>query len=271
MNDAFNIDNLCPVNWLHPVNRGLKAWYLTLPGLTGGSRWMDVTKMGTSGNHGILTGTPTWSGLTGRPGGLGSVYFNGTTDFITIPRIITAYPFTLSCWFRTAAAATTYTLISICDTNTSLVYWSLFFRNGSPNTVSFDTRNGAGPEIISAGVLQANVWYHVCAAAHSSTDKRLFINGKLEVTGTTDITPVGIDNNRIGVFVRTTTTLYHHGLMDSVRISNIPLSDAQVKEEYEESRQSCPNLLNWIASPVLLASAESPAVYLAPNYSYVIG
>ena len=40
-----------PVNWQHPLNRGLVSWYKVLPMRAGGGRWVDIANV----NHLTLT------------------------------------------------------------------------------------------------------------------------------------------------------------------------------------------------------------------------
>jgi Concanavalin A-like lectin/glucanases superfamily len=81
----------------HPLARGLVgAWELTE-----GSGRTAYDSSG-YGNHGTLTGFPTWVG--GRSGSVLS--FNGTTDYVSIKRTISD-DFTLSVWFNTSSSAGT--------------------------------------------------------------------------------------------------------------------------------------------------------------------
>ena len=81
MNNLVNMSS--PVNWGHPLNRGLVFWGLVTPGTYSGTRFTDLTNPGSSGNHGTLSGSssdgpPAWQG-TNRPGGWGHLKFDGGT------------------------------------------------------------------------------------------------------------------------------------------------------------------------------------------------
>lgn len=73
------IDAVCPVDWSHPLTKGLVSWWLCVPGWMGGSRLVDIARPGPHGNHGTLTNGPTWAGSS-RPGGFGSIGTVGDAD-----------------------------------------------------------------------------------------------------------------------------------------------------------------------------------------------
>src|SRR5262245_49045669 len=63
------VDPAQPIDWRHPLTRGLVSWRLALPNAVGyqTTNWRDLTKR----IDGAFTGTPTWDGAEGRPGGYG--------------------------------------------------------------------------------------------------------------------------------------------------------------------------------------------------------
>src|SRR4051812_47331231 len=81
----------CLVDWDdplagHPLNVGRVAWWLagdTSP-YWGAPLYRDIVPKSSSGggNHGTLTGGPAWQGPAGRPGGWGSVSFDGSDDYV---------------------------------------------------------------------------------------------------------------------------------------------------------------------------------------------
>lgn len=72
------IDTRTPVNWQHPLNRGLVRWWLGLPGQAGGPLLADLATGGRA-NAGTLTNGPTWAA---GPNGLPGVLFDGTDDYV---------------------------------------------------------------------------------------------------------------------------------------------------------------------------------------------
>jgi hypothetical protein len=79
------IDLRNPINQSAPLNRGLVAWYLGVPGLSGGSKFYDLRGV----NAGTLNsfGTGYGWGPTNRPGGFAQINFNGTASLIVLPNI----------------------------------------------------------------------------------------------------------------------------------------------------------------------------------------
>lgn len=75
------VDRVSPINWLHPLNRGLAAWWLFVSGGHSGPQWIDLTRAHT----GTFTGTAgSWQG-TGRPGGWGAYGVANTTSYVQVP------------------------------------------------------------------------------------------------------------------------------------------------------------------------------------------
>lgn len=85
-----------PVNWQWPGHRNLQSWFLSHPGGCtgwGSTRWRDLVGK----NHGTVTNiaspptsTSGWATARGRPGGAGSMRFDGTNDRI----VCSSYPLT---------------------------------------------------------------------------------------------------------------------------------------------------------------------------------
>jgi hypothetical protein len=64
------IDTRNPIEWRHPLNRGLVSWWLPFGPWQGGGTLRDLARR----NHGTLTNGPTWA--AGRDG-FGAVKFDG--------------------------------------------------------------------------------------------------------------------------------------------------------------------------------------------------
>ena len=163
-----------------------------------GTTWTDLTNRG---NSGTLTNGPVF--IPGGPfnNSGGSVYFDGTTDYLTVAE--TGSEFT----FGTG--------------DFTIEFW--VYRNNTNQTVYLDWRNvggnqGARPTIYSDGSnlryysggeriagtdLSANTWHHV-ALCRSGTSTKMFVNGTQSggtySDSTTYLSPLGSEGIYIGAF-----------------------------------------------------------------------
>lgn len=132
----------------------------------------------------------------------GSVYFDGTGDFIALSHNniydLSSGKWTIDCWVFLTGAATAYrTFISKRGTNSQ---WEigvnptnsyLYFYN---NTVYLTTTK-----------VSNNMWYH-CAASYDGTNLRMFVNGVLGYTGAVTAA-AGTDSIYIGAITGSTQTV----------------------------------------------------------------
>ena len=107
------IDWMNPVNWQHPLARGLQAWLCLLPGRTYGPLWQDLCQR----RVGTLIGfdqpsstTSGWQGLraNSRPGAFGRLLFDGTDDYVEVAdaaSLKTLTAFTIEAWFYFTTAS----------------------------------------------------------------------------------------------------------------------------------------------------------------------
>lgn len=103
MQDFLDIDLAHPVDWSAPLNRGLSAWYLHLPGYDAGKQLIDLCGRA----QGLLTNMAFPSTLASgrnrslRQGGYAQLNFDGTDDYVdcgTVPGLNGASKATLAVW-----------------------------------------------------------------------------------------------------------------------------------------------------------------------------
>jgi alpha-tubulin suppressor-like RCC1 family protein len=135
-------------------------------------------------------------------GSVYSVYFNGTTDFLSLPTTVfssidgvnTSY--TLECWIYPTVAADGLIMAIDQSGQTS----GTFFYMASTRAFGI-TNAGANnytPVLSSAGVVPLNAWSHLCLSKSGST-AYLFFNGILQTTVTvTAATMPTFTNTTIG-------------------------------------------------------------------------
>lgn len=152
---------------------------------------------------------------------LGSAYFDGTGDYLTVPTNTAFEPgagdFTIEAWFyATAVPNATNTIVAKSSTG---VYasWTLYVT--STNTVTFySSSTGTTWDIASAvslGSVSLNTWNHV-AVSRQGTALRLFLNGALSQTITTSATLYS-NTNAVGIGGRSSATELYTGYISDVR------------------------------------------------------
>jgi hypothetical protein len=82
-NESNQLDPTCPIEWSHPLNRGLVAeWAVTpLSGWRGGNTLRDLVRGAKNPHDGTLTGGPTWSSQS-PPGRSGSISLASSSQFV---------------------------------------------------------------------------------------------------------------------------------------------------------------------------------------------
>lgn len=238
------INLIQPVNFKHPLNKGLLAWWLVMPGNKGGSIWKDITKH--SSKHDMtLINIPTdksWKG-TSRPGGRGSLDFDGSTSYCNrasgeillrpdIPVNQLQVPFTFTAWFRTNAIGVMQGIVFQGRSSANDRYHILNIT--ATGAVSCRSQfNQAVTSVVAA----ADEW-HFAAGVWVATDSRFaYIDGRhgIENTGSnTNLPPLEV--TQIGRFGDASPSNYFDGQIDDVRIWNRALTDREIKEVYLTSK-----------------------------------
>ncbi len=206
------IDAVCPVNWLHPLNRGLVSWHLCVPGWMGGSRWQDLCGR----FPGTLTNMdpPTdWVGPQGRLGGFGCLDFDGTNDEVVAGRavVLTSSILTIAFWCLTDATTAFLRVVSLGDgTHGCFVGPSAGIIQTGHSQYDTIGKNW-GSSVVGA-------WHHVVAvfdAVNSTT--AVWINGVPQTSSNqSGLTTNSNSETRFGR--RATGTAFFDGRLDDVRI-----------------------------------------------------
>lgn len=185
--------------------------------------------------------------------------------------IVTAYPFTLACWFNPNTVDDSDTLISIGDTGSNNDVWILVADGttaGDP--VSFTSRAAGTTRTASTSTgFSASVWQHAVAVGVSSTSRTVYLNGGSSGSNTTDSTPANLDTTAIGVRATLTLANYMNGLIAEAAIWNTNLT---VDEVVVLSRGVSPLLIRpgLLIAYWPLIGGYSPEIDLVGSFSMTL-
>lgn len=231
-----------PVNWGHPLNRGLVSWWLGLPGTGGGATLFDLVRQ--PGYNGTLTNGPTRAPM---PNGFGGLTFDGANDYVSVPSAgnFTTSDFSASFWVRRdgdSSSGSVFIYKGLFNTNG----WFIQSENSTGRYLKLVTnQSGANQQTyVGSEKLVAGVWSHV-VVTRAGASARIYVNG-LDVTGTTGshVNPASSsDALQFGQYGTTATTFSWVGAGGDFRLYSRALSASEAWLLYEEGRRGLPNLL----------------------------
>lgn len=224
------------VNKKHPLNRGLISWWLALPQGPRGGIFRDLMRR----NHGTLTNGPTWGGALGRPGGWGSLDFDGTDDYVQITQVQFTGAFTVACWVyprSMSAFEDTGGLHALVNNGTSQE--QLAIGTGELAVTIFNSLSRLFP---GSNNFTNDSWQHFCFTRDASDICQFYRNGltvdsPFSKGGTFTIDRWGYDP------VAGSSRVPFNGRKDDKRLYSRGLSAAETAALYHASRQG---YLNWI-------------------------
>jgi hypothetical protein len=239
------VDPRCPLDWSHPTNRGLLAEYAAVPnpGWRGGLTLRDLVRGGRAPHDGTLVNGPKWQGAAGRPGGYGSLSFDGTNDLVNCGDVpgISGTALTVAGWLRRDAAQANFPVPVHKETGGG---GFILYLDASSGTINFRV-NGSGTATTSAG-LAVGAWYH-CCATYDGVNQRVYLNGLPDGVHA-NTAPVGansqalcLGNDAAGVGT------YFQGALDGVLLWPRCLSAAEVRAFFDESRRGNPSRWRWLS------------------------
>jgi hypothetical protein len=269
------LDAVCPVDWLNPLNQNLELRLLTIPGWVGSNRWINLARPRGNESRGVLTNmaipasdTSGWKSYRAhdRPGGQKmAVRFDGTDDYIdcgvngVLPDNHPLKPtraVTVCAWVKVLTAVATARVASTRPGSGNGGYL-LAADSTVGDTPRFLIGNGAAYSVaLSPTALTLGRWYHWCGTWDGVT-ARLYIDGvevasqaasSINYTANAPLT-CGADwtGGAPGAAL--------NGMLDDVCVwSNRALSAGQVKQWYEDSLAGSPGTLRWLPT-----AAHSPA------------
>jgi len=238
------------------LNQNKIAWWLSVPHTSGGKFFYDLFEL----SNATLTNTGEGYGwrASSRQGGFSSIYLSGNTDYLSVEDStkfqFDTSDFTITGWFNlntlnNANANGQQVIISRYEpANSKGFYVSV---NTSGSIIFTASLSGASNSSFasSTGVISANTWYHF-TAVRSGIDYFLYVNGKLEASGTSaslwSLSSTA-QNVLLGDMVDNSSNHYYlSGMFDDISIYNIALTSHYAQRTYEESRLGYPATLHRI-------------------------
>ena len=243
-----------PVNWRHPLNRGLISWLKALPKNASGIRFTDLCDR----NHGTLVNGVTW----GSPGGHG-LNFDGTNDYVNCGSaaiIDDIVPWSWAFWLNPRPAVNTNSLFIASKGSASVD--SKYVRCAGIGAWAIQvvsTRSTNAEARSDANVFSANAWYHIVATYDPTDGPRIYVNG-VEVTYAVRTVGSGADEpdaaKELIIGATDTPSLYFDGWMEEFRHYNRALIADEIRYLYQEGYEHS-DLLNYLSHQVRLHSSAA--------------
>jgi hypothetical protein len=158
-------------------------------------------------------------------------FVSASSQYLSVSNaIVTAYPFSMACWFYVLNVTAICTLMSIADTAGANDWWRISCQGtvaGDP--IQFASRAAGSPLNSSTSTSYvANQWQHACAVCAAANDRVVFLDGGGKGTGTGTNTPTGLDTFGVGARIEVTPGDFMSGRIAWATIWNVALTDAQV-------------------------------------------
>jgi len=156
--------------------------------------------------------------------------FDGGHDYVTIGPVTSGQTLTYEFWVKAVEFKDKATVLWDDDQDSGHDSWIEITSEGKVQT------KGDFQEITSSISLQLNTWYHVAFVADGADGTKLYINGiqrasQSEPIGTrTDQSYVSLGMGYDGNSLITWNCAYFKGEIDEVRIWNVALTEAQIRE-----------------------------------------
>ena len=275
---AFNRSSLSvnwqiPVNHNHPLNKGLRAWYLCQPSFMGGTVLQDLVAR-KNGDLINMDGS-NW-GFNSRLGGWGSISTNGTNEHVHLNHAPVADNavddnFSFCGWIRTANTAAGQYCLTESNTGSDQPIFALINQSGEPRMFLRDMEGGASATL--TGVNIADGAWHFWQLSSKGGTAYLWVDGQHEATlAYSSGAALGLNAASIGALHRTSVGSYAQVEVDDVRFYSRGLTFLEHQELYRLSQQGYGGLLNRIThsrySEAVVASGFQPAWAMNVNTLY---
>lgn len=229
-----------PINWAHPLNRGLLIDSTIVPWYASGPRLINLA----SRLHGTLTAAPTIDGALGRHGGYGSLNL-GNTQYIDFSQ--SSYDLGVR---RNATFAGWVRRKNTTSTNVVLSDWAssngFNLRTDDNVTATFYIYPN-NHRITYTGTFTTGVWYHLAGVMDGAT-MYLYVNG-VQVASETLGEDIGSSGSSLKIGTRSDLADgFSSAFFDGATIHSRSLSAMEMRAFYLEQVRGNPTRWSWIDS-----------------------
>jgi len=258
------INTSFPINWRHPLARGLVACWLPIPGRIGGGKLYDLAGQ----NHGALTNGAAWIG--------DKLSFDGTDDEVNVPaaeslQVTSSY--TTSTWITPTAIGAAQ-LVYMYDNRHVIFSGAIIISVEPDGRMIVVHQNGSSNDFIySASAITASRTH--IAVSHGDGATTIYINGASSGGAQSQRDPVydgagSATGAHIGRYNDGTITADpFNGAIEDVRIYNRALSAAEVKSLYNDPLGILNRVRPRRVSPVV--AANSPLLLRLASEGLFVG
>ena len=141
---------------------------------------------------------------------------------------VTGYPFTVAGWGWSSEGAAIKTAFSLVDESVGNRYHTLQVDSTERVRYRCNGPEGVQNSLTATGVFNLSAWNHIAMVGTSSTSRDVWCNGTVGTTGTTDITPTGIDGMAIGVLNDSSPSDFWEDFLGEFCLWNVALADAEI-------------------------------------------
>lgn len=253
--DGGWVDPACPVEWGHPLNRGLVGWWLAAPnsGWWGGKHVYDAVRGGKRTNNGSFVASTFWS--PSPPGKISPCagFGGGAGNYITIPANMWLRPssaLTVSAWAMPRSfTAPNQRILGSRDAAGGFTGFLLAWDSGSPGSMRMLIGNGSSYDIALSSVASTvDRWEHFIGTWNGSNIV-LYRNGVQVGTSAAasgisyGATPADLQFAKEASGVNTA-----HMRLTDVRLYNRGLSPAEARELHSQSLRNHPDTMRWVST-----------------------
>jgi hypothetical protein len=235
------LDSVSPINWEHPLNRGLRGDWSVIS--AGGLRLRNLATSNENTNGTLINGA-SWSP---GPYEFGAVRFDGSDDRVTLPFTPFAGDHTATVLCRLTGSLAGSPVVFSCSENGGGFDQMFFISAHSSGNWRYQVRSGSADNALTTSTaVVTNVWSFLTAVyTVSGPTLTLYLNGR-QIATKTGGALAGISNvaGVLGAYSPTGLSQWP-GRVAAALIHARALSAAEAFALYDESIANNPNRWNW--------------------------